>query len=128
MDDQLRSQPDTVSESQRFFIDIALRMALSEFMAEGAATLLIDTPEGSLDIAYEARAGSMFSKFVVEGNRMLMTANLRSSQLVLRLAELQKSAGMQIVRMTDWTDLSEVQQSEEALFIQAYNSIDAALS
>lgn len=128
MNDQLRAQPDTVSESQRFFIDIALRMALSEFMARGGATLLIDTPEGSLDIAYEARAGSMFSKFVAEGNRVLMTANLRSSQLVLRLANLQKSAGMQVVRMTDWTDLSEVQQSEEALFIDAYNSINAALN
>ena len=128
MDDQLRAQPDTVSESQRFFIDIALRMALSEYMADGAATLLIDTPEGSLDIAYEARAGSMFSKFVAEGNRVLMTANLRSSQLVLRLARLQKSAGMQVVRMTDWTDLSEVQQSEEALFTDAYDAIDAALT
>jgi len=128
MDDQLRAQPDTVSESQRFFIDIALRMALSEYMANGPATLLIDTPEGSLDIAYEARAGSMFSKFVAEGNRVLMTANLRSSQLVLRLAQIQKSAGMQVVRMTDWTDLSEVQQSEEALFTDAYKAIDAALN
>ncbi|BDG74386.1 ATP-binding protein [Roseomonas fluvialis] len=128
MDDQLRARPDAVSESQRFFIDIALRMALSEYMADSSATLLIDTPEGSLDIAYEARAGSMFSKFVAKGNRLLMTANLRSSQLVLRLARLQKSAGMQIVRMTDWTDLSEVQQSEEALFTQAYDAIDAALT
>lgn len=127
MDDQLRAQPDTVSESQRFFIDIALRMALSEYMSQGGATLLIDTPEGSLDIAYEARAGSMLSKFVAEGNRVLMTANLRSSELVLRLAKLQKSAGMQVVRMTDWTDLSEVQQSEEELFAEAYNAIDAAL-
>jgi len=127
MNDQLRAQPDTVSESQRFFIDIALRMALSEYMAQGAATLLIDTPEGSLDIAYEARAGSMFSKFVAKGNQILMTANLRSSQLVLRLAQLQKSAGMQVVRMTDWTDLSEVQQSEEALFAEAYNAIETAL-
>jgi energy-coupling factor transporter ATP-binding protein EcfA2/hemerythrin superfamily protein len=127
MDDQLRAQPDTVSESQRFFIDIALRMALSEYMAAGPATLLVDTPEGSLDIAYEARAGSMFSKFVGEGNRVLMTANLRSSQLVLRLAQLQKSTGMQVVRMTDWTDLSEVQQAEEELFSAAYDAIKAAL-
>lgn len=128
MDDQIRAQPDTVSESQRFFIDIALRMALSEYMASNSATLLVDTPEGSLDIAYEARAGSMFSNFVAKGNHVLMTANLRSSELVLRLARLQKSAGMQIVRMTDWTDLSEVQQSEEALFVNAYNAIDAVLT
>lgn len=128
MGDQLRSVPETVSESQRFFIDIALRMAIAEYMSDGPATLLIDTPEGSLDIAYEARAGSMFSKFVAEGHSIIMTANLRSSELVLRLAHLQRSAGMQIVRMTDWTDLSEVQQSEEALFENAYHSIEAALA
>lgn len=128
MDDQLRTLPDKVSESQRFFLDIALRMALSEFMSTGPATLLIDTPEGSLDIAYEAQAGAMFSKFVAEGNAVLMTANLRSSELILRLAQLQKRQGMQIVRMTDWTDLSQVQQREEGLFRDAYDKIDAALS
>lgn len=69
----------------------------------------------------------MFSKFVGKGNRVLMTANLRSSQLVLRLAQLQKSTGMQVVRMTDWTDLSEVQQAEETLFSEAYDAIEAAL-
>jgi DNA repair exonuclease SbcCD ATPase subunit len=128
MDDQIRTLPDKVSESQRFFIDIALRMALSEFMATGPATLLIDTPEGSLDIAYEARAGAMFSKFVAKGNAVIMTANLRSSELVLRLAQLEKRENMQVARMTDWTDLSEVQQSEEALFSNAYNRIDDALN
>jgi DNA repair exonuclease SbcCD ATPase subunit len=127
MNDQLRATPDTLSESQRFFIDIALRMALSEFMAENSATLLIDTPEGSLDIAYEARAGVMFSSFVANDNKLLMTANLRSSQLVLRLANLQREKGMQIVRMTDWTELSEVQQSEEQLFTKAYQEINEAL-
>lgn len=127
MNETLRSRPDEVSESQRFFIDIALRMALAEFMSDGPATILIDTPEGSLDIAYEARAGVMFSKFA-ETNRILMTANIRSSQLVLRLAGLQGKAGMQIVRMTDWTDLSEVQQSEEKLFSDAYQTIDAAMN
>ncbi len=128
MDDQLRTLPDKVSESQRFFIDIALRMALAEFMSTGPATLLIDTPEGSLDIAYEAQAGTMFSKFVAEGNAVLMTANLRSSELIMRLASLQKKQGMQIVRMTDWTDLSKVQQREEQLFLDAYHKIDAAMS
>lgn len=126
MNETLRSRPDEISESQRFFLDIALRMALAEFMAEGPATILIDTPEGSLDIAYEARAGAMFSKFA-QANKILMTANIRSSQLVLRLAGLQGNAGMQIVRMTDWTDLSEVQQSEEKLFNEAYDLIGAAM-
>lgn len=127
MNDKLRSSPDKLSESQRFFIDIALRMALTEFMCEGPATLFIDTPEGSLDIAYEARAGSMFSKYVSEGNSIVMTANLRSSHLVLRLAGLEKQQNMQLIRMTEWTELTEVQKSEESLFLNAYNEIESVM-
>ena len=127
LEDQVRSRADDVSESQRFFLDIALRMALGEFVSSEGATLLIDTPEGSLDIAYEARAGQMFSSFAEGGNAILMTANLRSSALLRRLAERQKQAGMQIERMTDWTDLSEVQRAEEGLFAKAYEEIDRAL-
>lgn len=128
MNDKLRLTSDKLSESQRFFMDIALRMALTEFISGSNSTLLIDTPEGSLDIAYEARAGAMFSKFTERGNSILMTANLRSSFLVLRLAELKSSSEMQIVRMTDWTQLSTVQQSEEKLFTKAYNEIEQTLS
>ena len=127
MNGQSRLQSNDVSESQRFFIDIALRMALAEYMTDGPASLMIDTPEGSLDIAYEARAGAMFSRFANAGNRVVMTANLRSSELVLRLAQQQTEAGMQIVRMTEWTDLSLVQQAEEGLFDEAYRKIEAAL-
>lgn len=128
MNDLLRTKSDKLSESQRFFIDIALRMTLVEFISNDSSTLLVDTPEGSLDIAYEARAGAMFSKFVSENQRLLLTANLRSSHLVLRLAEIQGNEGMQIVRMTDWTELSTVQKGEEKLFYRAYEDIESALS
>ena len=127
LEDQARSRPDDVSESQRFFLDIALRMAIAEFISATNATLLIDTPEGSLDITYEARAGDMFSNFANRGNVILMTANLRSSALLRRLAEKQKRSNMQIERMTDWTDLSEVQREEEQLFVKAYEEIERAL-
>ena len=102
-------------------------MALAEFASKEGATLLIDTPEGSLDISYEARAGQMFSNFAEGGNSILMTANLRSSALMRRLAERRKLQGMQIERMTDWTDLSEVQRAEEGLFQEAYEEINQAL-
>lgn len=127
MDDQLRSSAQRLSESQRFFIDIALRMALSESMTEGASTLLIDTPEGSLDIAYEARAGQMFNSFAVAGNYILMTANLRSSALLMNLAELSGEDGMTLVRMTDWTELTEVQSQEEQRLDEAFEAIEKAL-
>ena len=79
-------------------------------------------------IAYEARAGSMFSSFAKSGNFILMTANLRSSELVLRLAEQQSNSGMQVVRMTEWAELTDVQKEEEALFTEAYLSIEEALA
>lgn len=127
MDDQLRSSAQRLSESQRFFIDIALRMAIAEIMTIGSSTLLIDTPEGSLDIAYEAKAGQMFDAFVASGNYIIMTANLRSSALLVNLAELRTSAGMQIVRMTDWTSLTQVQEEEEERLDEAYDDIEKAL-
>ena len=118
-----------LSESQRFFLDIALRMALAQFVSaqEAPAPLYIDTPEGSLDIAYEARAGEMFAEFVAAGNDIVMTANINTSQLLKKLASKCGSSRMSLVRMTEWTDLSEVQMEEEDLFREAYNAIEKEL-
>ncbi|MFD4646023.1 AAA family ATPase [Streptomyces sp. NPDC058441] len=125
-----RRATTALSESQRFFIDIALRMALIQQMTEPGqpVTSFIDTPEGSLDIAYEARAGAMFGDFVLSGKSMIMTANINANQLLLRLAEVCGSEHMELVRMTDWSALSEVQASEEALFDEAYSRVERILS
>jgi len=127
MKDQLRLSPERLSESQRFFIDIALRMSLLEVLSNTPTSIFVDTPEGSLDIAYEARAGDMFSNFTSHENSILMTANLRSSELVLRLAERKRLTGMQVIRMTEWTELSDVQRAEEELFTKAYEEVDKTL-
>jgi DNA repair exonuclease SbcCD ATPase subunit len=118
-----------LSESQRFFLDIALRMALTQHMSASTSPggMLIDTPEGSLDIAYEKRAGDMLAKFASAGHQILMTANLNSSQLLLALARSCGRTGMQLCRMMDWAELSEVQQEEEALFDEAYSEIERAM-
>jgi hypothetical protein len=44
-------------------------MAIIKYIADSSArgTLYLDTPEGSLDIAYEKRAGDMLAKFVRDG-------------------------------------------------------------
>jgi ABC-type cobalamin transport system ATPase subunit len=127
---QARREVHALSESQRFFLDIALRMALAMYMSSGTshATLFVDTPEGSLDIAYEARAGEMFSRFVLDGHRLLMTANVNSSQLLLKLAGACGSSQMALVRMTEWSELSQVQLEESTLFVNAYDAIEKALA
>jgi energy-coupling factor transporter ATP-binding protein EcfA2 len=125
-----RQSTTELSESQRFFLEIALKMALVQYMSsdDSPAGLLIDTPEGSLDIAYEARAGDMFADFVQVGFNLLMTANINSSQLLKRLAERCRSEFMELVRMTEWTSLTEVQTAEEHLFNEAYAVIESKLA
>lgn len=124
-----RRSADELSESQRFFVDIALRMAIAEHLATATdpAFLYIDTPEGSLDIAYEYRAGEMFARFVQGNGRLLMTANINTSQLLLRLAEECGTQQMSLVRMTEWTYLTDVQQESEPLFEKAYGAIEQTL-
>ncbi len=119
---------DQLSESQRYFLDIALRMALVEYMSgEHGGCLYIDTPEGSLDISYEARAGEMFADFATAGNRLVMTANINSSHLLLSLAKRCTERDMQIIRMMEWTPLSDVQATGEALFTDAFSELNRAL-
>lgn len=124
-----RRMQTQLSESQRFFIDIALRMALAQYVShpDSLATLFIDTPEGSLDIAYEDRAGQMFAEFVRSGHPMIVTANINSSKLLTSLAQACGGELMQIVQMTHWTELSDVQRGAEGLFRAAFDDIGHAL-
>lgn len=122
-----RTERFQLSESQQYFIDIALRFALIEFTSSLNAFMLIDTPEGSLDIAYESRAGKMFGDFVQKGFDVIMTANINSSQLLLQMAKKCRKEKMKIERMTSWTILSTVQQEEQDVIEKAFNNIEEAL-
>lgn len=123
-DRRLRHQ---LSESQQYFLDIALRFSLIENIHSERAFMLIDTPEGSLDVAYESRAGKMFADFVKKGYSVIMTANINSSQLLLKLAELCGEQRMKLERMTEWTILTQVQQEEQSVIEDAYEKIEEKL-
>ena len=116
-----------LSESQQYFLDIALRFALIQYSKSKDAYMLIDTPEGSLDIAYESRAGQMFADFVSQGYSVIMTANINTSHLLLRMAEICGKDRMKIERMTDWTTLSAVQQQEQDIIKKAFDEIEKRL-
>lgn len=131
LQDTARTESYQLSESQRFFLDIALRMSLGIFLSKkhNEATMLIDTPEGSLDIAYESRVGDMFAEFVNKYNQnIIMTANINASQLLITLAEKCGSEKMKFRRMLNWTDLSPVQKEGEHLFERVYANIETALN
>ena len=105
-------------------------MALAHYVSggSGGSCLFIDTPEGSLDIAYESRVGMMFAKFVGMGHDSVMTANINSSQILQRLASECGHARMTLHRMTSWTELSAVQLDEEHLFEQALEKIEESFA
>lgn len=125
-----RTDAFQLSESQRFFLDIALRMSLAIYLStpNNPASMLIDTPESSLDIAYENRAGKMFANFIIGySQNILMTANINASQLLISLAELCGNEKMKFRRMLDWTDLTSIQKEGESLFERVYINIENAL-
>lgn len=126
-----RTESFQLSESQRFFLDIALRMSIAIYLAtpNNPAIMLIDTPEGSLDIAYENRVGTMFANFILEYKQnIIMTANINASQLLISVAELCGNDKMKFKRMLDWTDLSVIQKEGEFLFNRVYQAIEQALN
>jgi DNA repair exonuclease SbcCD ATPase subunit len=120
--DSHRKEAHQLSESQRYFIDIALRMALLNYKMNHC-TMMVDTPEGSLDIAYESRAGKMFADFSSQESKLLMTANINSSKLLFELANICKNSRMKIAKMTEWTYLSEVQKMQQDSIDNAFASL-----
>lgn len=115
-----------LSESQRFFIDIALRMAFAKFASPNGAgaPLYIDTPEGSLDLAYEAQAGEMLAQFAQDGHNIFMTANINTSQLLKSIAIKSRMSGFWVQRLYRWTELSAVQEKQETTFDKTLNAIE----
>jgi len=91
--------------------------------------MFVDTPEGSLDIAYESRVGKMFADFVINHHQNLfMTANINASQLLISLAENCGSEKMKFKRMLDWTDPTQIQKEGEKLFQKVFTNIETALN
>lgn len=130
IDDTNRDNEFELSESQRFFIDIALRMAIITFVCDKTKTstsMLIDTPEGSLDIAYETNAGSMFYEYIVAKQKMIITANLNSSGLIRTLAERTKLEKFELISMLKWAKLSSVQNTHFQLFENSISAIEEKL-
>ena len=130
LEESARTESHKLSESQRFFLDIALRMALAIYLStpKNEATIFIDTPEGSLDIAYENRVGRMFAEFINSySQNIFMTANINSSLLLTSLAKNIKNNKMKMTRMLDWINLSTVQSADEKLFKKYFDNVESIL-
>lgn len=82
-DKRIRRTPDDVSESQREFIDLAFRMALMETAAGGGpSSLVIETPEASLDVIFMRKAGDLLRTFASGQRRVVITSNLTNTEMI----------------------------------------------
>ena len=124
-----RQQSTNVSESQRFFLDQAFRMALIELFTSvsGSPTFYIaETPEGSLDLAYERNVANMYLEFSNAGHSIIITSNLNSSNFLQSLyaaMDDEKSAGKRTLDLLKYGKLTNVQNREKQEFDQRYSQL-----
>lgn len=128
IDGQIRKDIWSVSESQRFFIDQAFRMAIIDYLQndiEQFSTFFItETPEGSLDMAYELQVAKMFKIFSESNNKIIFTSNLNSSNFLkelykgipleereMRTLDLLKKGKITRIQKEKWNQLESIVQN-----------------
>jgi hypothetical protein len=125
--DVLRETQDSCSEAQRFFLDIAFRMALIDAAGgqKGTATFFCETPETALDITYIENVVRMFSSFAQRQHNVLLTANVQPSgiaeKLLIRFPKNERYT--RLVNLLEVGRLSTVQQKGSRLLKQVVDRI-----
>jgi predicted RNA-binding Zn-ribbon protein involved in translation (DUF1610 family) len=121
--DVVRPQADSCSEAQRFFLDIAFRMALIDTACgeRGTATFICETPETALDMSYVRNVVSMFSAFAKKQHNIILTANIQTAGIAEKLLErlVKKERPGRIVNLLKYGRLSTVQEKA----IDEFNAI-----
>ena len=118
VDNSLRENPDAVSESQRFFLDQAFRMAIINFIQDNVPNFstffITETPEGSLDLIYEAQVAEMFLKFAKTNNNIIFTSNLNSSYFLKKLFDnfSEEESDKKILNLLEKAKMSDLQKKE----------------
>jgi hypothetical protein len=65
----VRRTYEQASLSQREYLDIAFRMALMEALGGERCSIVIDGPEGSVDVVFADRAGQMLANYATPGDQ-----------------------------------------------------------
>lgn len=79
-----RLTPESCSESQQFFLDIAFRLALIDQATvtnDNAATFLCETPENALDMSHLDNVVRMFNQFLDKGHSLFLTSNIQRDSI-----------------------------------------------
>ncbi len=115
-DGKERDSPESCSEAQRFFLDIAFRMALIDLSSvanKSTASFICETPETALDASYIENVVKMFKQFADKGHSLLLTANIQSDSIASDLLALEPSKERQarVLNLLNIGRLSSVHQA-----------------
>lgn len=84
---EARLSSDSVSESQKEFLDLAFRMAMIDLISpKETMTVVVETPEASLDSWFMRRAADLMRRFTqsteVPSRRLIATSNLNGTTMI----------------------------------------------
>ncbi len=125
VDGKVRKQEESLSESQRFFIDHSFRMSILTFFYQSPSFYIVETPDSSLDLSYEQNAASVFLQFLKKPNIVIVTSNLNNGSFVNYLTS-DKNISFSMVGLPDIAKKSAIQGANEKIqFI--YNEIKSRI-
>ena len=109
-----RDVPESCSEAQRFFLDIAFRMALidaASTLTGYPATFMCETPENALDISYIDNVVAMFTAFTKRKQSTLLTANIQPNGIASKLLKTvpKSERSDRVLNLLKFGHLSKVQ-------------------
>jgi hypothetical protein len=113
---RLRDAPDTCSEAQRFFLDIAFRMAvidLASTLTDSVSTFVCETPENALDMSYVDNVVEMFTSFAKKKHTLLLTANIQPDGFASKLLKAhvpKRERTRRVINLLELGQLSDVHQ------------------
>jgi hypothetical protein len=111
-DGKKRPTADTCSEAQRFFLDIAFRMALIDFAnttGGSGTTFICETPETALDYSYINNVVDMFQAFSDRKQSLLVSSNVQNDSIAGKLVHTAKKKS-NIINLLEIGQLSDVQK------------------
>lgn len=125
IDGKVRRQEESLSESQRFFIDHSFRMSILTFFYQTPSFYIVETPDSSLDISYEKNAANVFARFLSNPNSVVLTSNLNNSTFVSHLIQ-NKDISFSLVGLPDIARKTSIQGASEQL-LTLYSNIKKEL-
>ena len=121
IDGKVRKQEESLSESQRFFIDHSFRMSILTFFYQSPSFYIVETPDSSLDLSYEQNAAGVFLQFLKKPNIVIITSNLNNSSFISQLTK-DESVQISMVGLLDIAKQSAIQGGNERIK-NIYNEI-----